>query len=222
MGTIAIVAFVRTSLLSKPAGSSHSVDPKAAIIGQLYSLQPNEDFISEVAKELEDYGFQVDLYQGDEITVDLYSQLPTHGYKLIIFRAHSGLLGSKGETIERTSLFTNEPYSETKHATAQLTDQLAKARIAVNHPWVFGIGDKCGTQRMEGQFGNTVIIMMGRPCLYLDDLAQAFVAEGASAYLAWDATVDLSYVDDPTITLVQNGDKILEELIKPKSPLVNN
>lgn len=46
--------------------------------------------------------------------------------------------------------------------------------------------------------------MMGCSCLYLDDLAQAFIDKGASAYLAWDATVGLDYVDETTITLMKN------------------
>jgi len=95
-----IVAFVRIYPVNQPS-SDNLAEPKAAIIDQLYSLQPNEAFISEVTKELEDYGFEVDIYQGDEVTVDLYRQLPGYGYKVIIFRAHSGLLGSEGEIIRR-------------------------------------------------------------------------------------------------------------------------
>jgi len=85
-----------------------------------------------------------------------------------------------------------------------LSDQLAKARIDEYHPWVFGIGDEFVTQSMEGELGNTVIIMMGCSCLYLDDLAEAFINKGAAAYLAWVATVDLDYVDDATLSLVEN------------------
>jgi hypothetical protein len=199
LGLIAIVAFVRISPPSKPVGSSHSGEPKAAIIDQLYSLQPNEEFISEVTKELQDYGFkEVVVYRGDDVTVELYKKLPSYGYKLIIFRAHSGLLGSEGQTMERTCLFTNEPYSEMKHGALQLSDQLAMARIDEYHPWVFGIGDEFVTQTMEGNFNNTVVMMMGCSCLHLHDLAQAFIDKGASAYLAWDATVDLDYVDEAT------------------------
>jgi hypothetical protein len=202
-----LLTLLTISLLPLPACSqapNSSTEPaKAAIIDQLYSLQPNEDFISEIIEELEAYGFEVDIYQGDDVTVDLYGQLPSCGYKLIIFRAHSGLLGSKGQTIKRTCLFTNEPYSERKHVPEQLSDQLAMARIDENHPWVFGIGDKFITQSMEGEFNNTVIIMMGCSCLYLEDLAQAFVEKGASAYLAWDVTVDLDYVDKATPYLVR-------------------
>ena len=44
---------------------------------------------------------------------------------------------------------------------------------------------------------------MGCSCLHLDDLAQAFISKGASAYLAWDATVDLGYVDEATPYLIE-------------------
>jgi hypothetical protein len=52
--------------------------------------------VGNVTKELEDYGFEVDVYQGDNITVDFYRRLPTYGYRLIVFRAHSGLLAEDG------------------------------------------------------------------------------------------------------------------------------
>jgi len=51
---------------------------------------------------------------------------------------------------------------------------------------------------LEREFNRAVIIMTGCSCLYLEDLAQAFVAKGAPAYLAWDATVNLDYVDEAT------------------------
>ncbi len=203
LGIIAVVAFVRSPPTSGPTNSSHPGQLKAAIVDQLYVLQPNQSLINQLSKDLEDYGFEVDIYQGDEVTVDLYGRLPGYGYGLIIFRAHSGLLGSEGEVIERTCLFTNEPYSETKHVAEQLSDQLAMARIDENHPWVFGVGDEFVTRSMEGEFDNTVIIMMGCSCLYLEDLAQAFIAKGASAYLAWDAAVDLDYVDKATPYLIR-------------------
>jgi len=208
LARLSILALLIISLVSLPACSqpndSSTDSLKAAIIDQLYILQPNEAFIAQTVQELEDYGFEVDIYQGDEVIVDFYRELPGNGYELIIFRTHSGLLGKEGEITKRTCLFTNEPYSQTKHVAEQLSDQLAMARIDEHHPWVFGIGDKFVTQSMEGKFDKTVIIMMGCSCLYLDDLAQAFVDKGASAYLGWDATVDLSYVDTATTNLVWN------------------
>lgn len=177
--------------------------PRAAIIDQLCVLQPNQALLDQLTQELEDYGFEVDIYQGDEITVDFYRSLAELGYKLIIFRAHSGLLSGEGEVVNKTSLFTNEPYSETKHIKEQLSDQLAMARIDKNHPYVFSIRDKFVTQSIKGKFNNTAIIMMGCSCLFIDDLAQAFIAKGASVYLAWGATVGLGYVDEATIYLMK-------------------
>jgi len=177
--------------------------PRAAIIDQLCVLQPNQALLDQLTQELQDYGFAVDIYQGDEITIDFYQSLPGPGYKIIIFRAHSGLLSSKEGVVNKTSLFTNEPYSETKHVKEQLSDQLAMARIDKNHPYVFSIRDKFVTHSMKGEFNETAIIMMGCSCLFIDDLAQAFIDKGASVYLAWGATVGLGYVDQATIYLMK-------------------
>jgi hypothetical protein len=173
------------------------VKPRAAIVDQLYNVQPNQDFITKVTRELEDYGFEVDLYQGDEITVDFYRQLPSYGHKLIVFRAHSGLLAQE-EVIRTTSLFTNEPYSSLEHVADQLDDRLVKARVDEQYPLVFAITPKFITQSMAEEFNSTAIIMMGCSCLYLTDLAMAFIDKGASVCLGWDGTVDLAYVDRAT------------------------
>jgi len=186
---------------TSPPPPDNLMKPKAAIVDQLYNLQPNEPFITEVTRELEDYGLEVDLYQGDEVTVDFYRQLPSYGHKLIVFRAHSGLLAEE-EVIRKTLLFTNEPYSRVKHVAEQVDDRLAMARVDEHHPLVFGIAPKFISQSMEEEFDNTVIIMMGCSCIYLMDLATAFIDKGASVYLAWDGTVDLDYVDRATVYLM--------------------
>jgi len=199
-----VLALLIIWLVSVPACSqaqdSLTNSLKAAIVDQLYSFQPNQAFIHQTTQELADYGFEVDVYQGDEVTVDFYSDLPIYGYDLIIFRAHSGL----GEIIKKTCLFTNEPYSQRRHVTEQLTGRLAIARIGEHYPWVFAIDSKFVTQNMEEEFDNTVIIMMGCSCLYLEDLATAFIDKGASTYLGWDAAVGLDYVDKATPILITN------------------
>jgi len=55
---------------------------------------------------------------------------------------------------------------------------------------------------MQADFNDTVIIMMGCAGIYIHDLADAFIDRGASAYLAWDASVLLDYVDRATLHLV--------------------
>ena len=46
--------------------------------------------------------------------------------------------------------------------------------------------------------------MMGCATIYNSDLATAFIAKGASAFLGWDNSLDLSYADKATLSLVKN------------------
>jgi hypothetical protein len=177
--------------------------PRAAIVDQLSILQENPAFIAEVTRELEGQGFEVDLYQGEQITVDFYRKLPTHCYRVIVFRTHSGIL-EEGEQVHlKTTMFTNEEFDWKKHQADVWHDRLFMAGIDDTRPRVFSIAPKFIRESMQGSFDDTVIIMMGCAGIYLPDLAEAFMARGASAYLAWDASVLLDYVDGATEHLVK-------------------
>jgi hypothetical protein len=183
-------------------GSSNEL--KAAIIDQLY-LNPNQGFIDQVTQDLKGYGFEVDLYQGKEVTVDLYRQLPAEGYKLILFRAHSGRLALEGEEMGMTFLFTAEPYSWNEHYFEQLGDRLVIADMPYgDYPDVFAINSRFIEKSIDRSFPDTVIIVMGCSGTYLTDLAEAFIEKGASVYIGWSATVRLDHVDKATINLIEN------------------
>jgi hypothetical protein len=205
LGIVGVVAFIRIQPMGWPF-PDHAGNATAAIIDQLSSLQENDDFIGNVTRELEDYGFEVDLYQGNNVTVDFYRQLPTYGYKLIIFRAHSGILEQDGEVIPRTVLFTNEEYTESRYALEQVYEQLVMGGACQGCPMMFGITPEFVRAQsvvgqatdMDGRFDDTVVIMMGCSGIAMDDMARAFVDKGASVYLAWDRSVELYYVDNAT------------------------
>ncbi len=206
IGVAGIVIFVRMVPLSQ-SPPDHAGNATAAIIDQLSASFPeNEQFIANVTRELEEYGFEVDLYQRDEVDVDLYRHLATRGYKLIIFRAHSGILEQDGEVVPRTVLFTNEEYSESRYALEQVYGQLTMGGACQGCPMMFGVtpefvraqGVVGQATDMEGRFGDTVVIMMGCSGIALPDLAEAFIQKGASIYLAWDRSVELYYVDEAT------------------------
>jgi len=215
LGIAGIVVFVRFYLPGGPSPDNVG-GLRAVIVDQLSSVRENETFVTNVTGELEDYGFEVDLYQGLNVTVDLYRQLATHGHKLIIFRAHSGLLAENEETKDRTVLFTNEGYRQFEHYEDQLRDRLVMARVGEGYPMVFGIPPKFIGESMEGTFDDSVVIMMGCSGLFMRDLAEAFVDKGASVYVAWNGSVELYYVDEATAYLVGqlcSGNQTIEEAV---------
>ena len=81
--------------------------------------------------------------------------------------------------------------------------RLAKSRIDDKHPWDFRISADFVLLSMQGNFNRTFVIMMGCSTLDSDDLAQSFVEKGASAYMGWDASVGLDYVDNATVSLLE-------------------
>ena len=111
--------------IPEPSSPPESNLPMAAIIDQLSVLNSNNTFLGQVTQQLEAYGFDVDLYQGSEITINFYRELPQMNYQLIIFRAHSGLLSGEEGVVRMTTIFTNESYSETKPVKDQWNDRVA-------------------------------------------------------------------------------------------------
>jgi hypothetical protein len=174
---------------------------KAAIIDQLSGSEPNQAFITKTTAVLKNNGFEVDYYQGEKITVDLYRKLPALGYRLIIFRAHSGLMGNGRKTDQKTCLFTNQLYSQTAEIGDQLVNRLVKAGTDENPP-VFGINADFVGKSMQVGFRHTAVIMMGCSSLESSDMAKSFIQKGASVYTGWNDSVGLSYVEDVTLTLL--------------------
>ncbi len=203
---LVLAAIALPSGCQGPARDDNGVD-RAAIVDQLYILESNPVFIAEVTQILESYGFTVDLWQGEEITVDFYRELPKRGYKLIVFRVHSGLLlvleGEEVKPLERTYLFTAENYTTTRYISEQLTDKVSNALMTENHPLIFAVNSKF-IQDAKGEFNNTVIIAMGCESYYYDDMPAAFIEKGASAYIGWSTVVSLEYIDIAVLNLLDN------------------
>lgn len=190
-------------------GSDNSADiPRAAIVDQLYDLHPDEAFTDGAASILAHSGFQADIIRGKEVTLDFYSHLPEYGYKIIVFRAHSGLLQLTEDTPEQktgpTYLFTGEPYIITKNVWDQLGDRISPGRITQESTPVFAVSPAFISHDMAGSFRNTIIIMMGCATAYKSDMAESFINKRASAYIGWSASVTIDYTDKATLNLLNN------------------
>jgi hypothetical protein len=180
---------------------------KAAIVDQLYLLEPNPGLIAEAKSVLESCGFEVDVWQGADVTVDFYYRLPSLGYKLIVLRVHSGLLvsleGDQVVTLDTTYLFTAENYTTTGYVADQLTDKVSNAMMSEDTPLVFAVNSEY-IKSAEGDFNNTVVLALGCESYKYDDMPTAFIEKGASAYVGWNEVVTLGYVDNMILNLLNH------------------
>ena len=210
VATALVAAVVIGAMIMAGGNGGGSSGPKtAAIVDQLSLSQPNPEFISSARSLLAESGYLTDYFPGEQVTVDFYRTLPQRGYDLILLRAHAGITtevdltsGERTET-EYVSLFTGEPYSEGKYLDEQL-NRLGKAVYYEGADPLFGIGPRFVEESMQGRFDDTVIVMMGCDGLRSQRTAQAFLDQGASAFVSWSRPVSASHTDTATQRLLEN------------------
>jgi hypothetical protein len=176
----------------------------AAIVDQLSLTQPNPAFVETATELLEQAGYTVDYYPGEQVTVDFYRDLPTRGYGLFILRNHSSLVSVGVRLIDSIGLYTSEPYSESKHRDEQMASRLLVAWYHEGGPEYFAIAPLFVRSSMRGNFNDATVILMGCDGLGSDMLAEAFVARGARAFVSWSGLVSGPHTDAATERLLQH------------------
>ena len=180
---------------------SHRGPAKAAIVDHLSISFPNPAFVKECTGILEGAGYDVDYYKGQDVTVEFYGNLPTHGYKVIVLRAHSAYI----HKYLSLAMFTSEPYSKTRYVSEQLRNRVACGYIEPyrkGDPRYLVITDKFVRFSMKGSFDDAVIVMMG--CRGIKKCAAtAFIEKGARAYIGWDGLVSARHTDRATIRFLR-------------------
>ena len=198
------ILFIYFSLRSSSNQTNGTFQFKAAIVDHLGLTQPNQTFTQTETNILEQAGFTVDYYPGEEVNVEFYRKLPTHDYGLIILRVHSGLLRGS----PTLGLFTSERYEQSKYIYQQLTDQLWGAVYSEEDREkgiiYFGISPLFVKHSMNGKFENTIIIMMGCDGLTYTDMAEVFIQKGAKVYISWNGPVSASHTDQATTRLLEH------------------
>lgn len=202
---VLVSGFIVNSFLNQPSITLHSgsstSEPEAAIVDHLSLTCPNQTFIEKATNILEQAGYTVDYYSGENVTVEFYRNLPTHNYGLIILRVHSGFIKGGGTSI---FFFSSEPYSSQKYVYEQLTDQIALIRLTEGGPTYFGINENFVRSSMKGTFNNAIIIAMGCNGLQYASMAKAFTEKGAKVYVGYNEPVIASYTDETIIRLLQH------------------
>jgi hypothetical protein len=185
-------------------GSGSSAAQRAVIVDQLSASSPNPAFADSATKILQDDGYAVDYYSGDQVTVDLYRNLPEGNYDLVVLRTHSTAVVSRGEDeVQTVSIFTNEPYSEEAYREEQLQGKVGFAQYSEEGPKWFGVTSAFVKDSMQGDFDDALVIGMGCQGLVNDLAAEAFSAKGAKAFIGWDSNVSAEHTDKATERVLQ-------------------
>jgi hypothetical protein len=180
--------------------------PKAAIIDQVSSSTvfpdsrlPNETFIAGAEQLLQERFSTVDYYS-ENATVDNYKALPSLGYKLILWRAHSALdLTSKYIAISTSENNSSKTYEFSD-------DQLTLCSIVGDPYYYWSITPNFIEESMDGRFEDTIIILMscnGLKSEY-EKTAEAFIQKGAMVFISWDGWIGSSDNDEAITLLLQD------------------
>lgn len=200
VGALSIMIVASTFVYLQP---SQPTQPKAAIIDQLSSSQlslisrhENAIFI-ETAEEMLYKRFPEIVYYSDNATVDEYKRLPSLGYKLILWRAHSAV-----DPDNYVAISTSEKHVPNKY-TQYSADQLKLCNITGDSESYFAITPAFIKECMSGRFEDTVIILMS--CNGLNQThhrtAEALIDKGAKVIISWNGWI-LPSDNDNAITLL--------------------
>jgi len=145
---------------------------------------------------LERAGLKVDVYQGEQVTIDLLNNIG--GYGLIILRVHSTVYVKYGFLY----LFSTEKYSRTKYVYEQLQGAFKEAYTFDERegPYFALRADLFGSE--NGLVGST-IILMGCNGTNSEHMINKLFERGVKAIIAWNGYVDLEYTDKVTLNLLK-------------------
>ena len=210
LAAIPVLAFSVAAVLLSPVAdvagifSGEENSRRAVIVDQLSASSPNPAFAESATSILQSGGYSVDYYSGDQVTVDLYRNLPEASYDLVILRTHSTAVVTRGqEDVQTVSIFTNEPYTEDRYYDEQVEGKVGFAQYSEEGPKWFGVTSAFVKESMKGDFDDALVIGMGCQGLVNDLAAEAFSAKGASAFIGWDSNVSAAHTDKATEHVLQ-------------------
>lgn len=199
-----LVVVARSGGSDEPPAVVTSTEPRAAIVDQLSLTQPNPAFVESATDMLEQAGYAVDYYPGEEVTVEFYRNFPAEPYELIIFRVHSALGREDGQPADWVTLFTADSYRETWYVDEQKTRRLSKVSYFEDGPPYFGIMPGFVRSSMRGDLRGSTVLMMGCDGLATETIAEALVDRGAKAVVSWNGLVSADHTDAATEQLLRH------------------
>ena len=193
---------------------------KAAIIDQLgFGDTQNPEFNSTVANLLVDAGFNdMSYHKSENITVNFYKGLAKYNYGIMILRVHSALrIKNETKEILGVDFFTSENYTDAR--ANELWKERALGHVSKGEyfrdpgKFYFAITSNF-IGNLTGYFPKSIVFAMG--CWSLkpgyEQMADAFIKKGATAYIGWTDMVNSWDTDNETaylLNMLLNEDKQL-------------
>jgi hypothetical protein len=210
---VIILGYVFSGMLQ--AGTRFPLN--AVIIDQLAADFPDQLFVSNLTRTLQNHGFNV-TYYNQTINVNFFENLAYDNYGLIILRAHSALRNDSA--IPTVDLFTSEAYDQSSEKYAS---ELESGLLTVGEYFYKpGLYFTLSSQFIEkyGHFSNSIVIAMGCQSLKPGSekqMPQAFLDKGAKAYIGWSDIVFPQDTDNEAMRLVSmllNGNQTIGDAVR--------
>ena len=171
---------------------------------------------------LERAGYTVDYIPGEEVTVELYRELPKQGYDILLVRAHAAGASLTNPGEDAVSLFTSQRPIEDDGYQEEQAERLLKGvgfseEQILNGDLYYGIPPAFVRERMKGNFDGATVVLMGCDMLRGDSMGEAFVERGAGVVVGWDETVSASHTDAATLDMLR---RMLEEGVAVEDAVV--
>jgi hypothetical protein len=208
--TILFVIIISIYIFHSKRIDDESSKQKAVIIDGLLGY-PNLTFITKATNLLNSAGYKCDVIDPEDVTVELYQNLLTEDYSLIVLRVHCGPLrkdlGDGYYVPEGTAFFTTEIYDTKKYVKLQDRGLLAVARIQGDDenryfaipPWFF--------EEMGKSFVNTTIILDSCYGFWYDApliMAETLMQKGVTMFIGWNGEVQVEHTDAAVLKLIES------------------
>ncbi len=194
-----ILVVFHTNLLGNGAAK------RALIADGLWSDYPNRELIDSVKALLEMRGYQVDVYLGGNVTLDLYSRLTD--YDIVILRVHGGkaeITTPRGR-VALSGLFTGQKWSS-EYEWMKREWLATRAKPYNSNEYYVAALPRFFEEKLQGRFREgSVVIASSCYSLYTYGIPDALAKKGLHYYIGWRGPVTLSHMDEALLLLIEKA-----------------
>lgn len=178
---------------SSETSYSPDLSQRAVLLDGLFNNKPNCFFTKTLCSQLESSGFVTDVFNGENVTIDLFRNL--QHYKIVVLRVHSTIHSDRF-----LYLFSGEPYVEDKYVAEQLFGGVREAYPFEENSSYFALKAIFLGERIGGLV-NSIVVLMGCNGTGHEYTLNRLLDDGVEKVIAWDGYVDLAHSDEAIVLL---------------------